>query len=101
MKRFWQRTGIGGLVLVALAAAALGDFLPEAVQLRLHARQIASGFVIASLVGPVTCLPLLYRLGALRVAELFQEHASLALQRRRAEFDRGRETARSLRADCP
>lgn len=72
-------------LLLPLAAAALGDFLPESVSLRLHARQIASGFAIALLVGPVTCLPLLYRLGGLRVAELFQEHASLALQRRRAE----------------
>ena len=73
-------------LLLPLAAAVLGDFLPESVRLRLHARQIASGFAIALLVGPVTCLPLLYRLGGLRVAELFQEHASLALQRRRAEL---------------
>jgi putative ABC transport system permease protein len=72
-------------LLLPLAAALLGDLLPEAVLLRLHARQIASGFAIALLVGPVTCLPLLYRIGGLRVAELFQEHASLALQRRRAE----------------
>jgi putative ABC transport system permease protein len=72
--------------LLPLVGAGLGDLLPDAVQLRLRATEIASGFVIALLVGPVTCLPLLYRLGGLRVAELFQEHASLALQRRRAEW---------------
>lgn len=74
------------IALLPLAGAALADLLPEDVRLGLGASQIGGAWIVAWLVGPLCCLPLLGRLGGLRVAELFQEHASLALQRRRREW---------------
>lgn len=72
--------------LLPALAYALGDLLPESVTLRVGWGPFASALVVALLVGPSTCLVLLRRLGRLRIAELFQEHASLVLERRRFEF---------------
>jgi putative ABC transport system permease protein len=73
-------------LLLPLVGWGLGDVLPESVSLRLGWRAVASALLIAVLIGPLACLAPLARLGRLRVAELFQEHAVLALEPLRSEF---------------
>lgn len=75
------------LVSLALPGAAglFADVLPDELRLRVGAREAAGALLVAMVVGPVSCLPLLVRLRSLRVAELFQEQASLHLRRNRGQ----------------
>lgn len=69
-----------------LLGALLSDVLPARIDLALAPREMIPTLVVALAVGPLCCLPLLARLGSLRVAELFQEHARLSLQKGRREI---------------
>ncbi len=71
-------------VMLALPAAAwlLADLLPAELALGVGAHDAAVALAVALSVGPVSCLPLLSRLATLRVADLFQEQAHLALRSR-------------------
>ena len=75
------------LVSMALPGAAriFAEVLPGELRLGVGWREAAAAFLIAMVVGPVSCLPLLARLRSMRVAELFQEHVSLQLPSRRFE----------------
>jgi len=80
--------GLSAVVAVAVvslmlpgAAHVLSDVLPAELLLGVSLGEAASALAIALLVGPVSCLPLLVRVGTLRVAELFQEQARLGLGR--------------------
>ncbi len=73
---------IAGVALALPAAAGLlADLLPAELALSVGAREAATALAIALLAGPVSCLPMLARIGRLRVAELFQERAHLDLRR--------------------
>ena len=81
--------GVVAVVAVTLvlpgAARVLSDLLPAELVLGVSVGEAASALAIALMVGPVSCLPLLVRLGRLRVAELFQEQAHLGLGRSRRD----------------
>jgi len=78
--------GIAAVATVALmlpgAASLLSDLLPPELVLGVSIGEAATALAIALVVGPVSCLPMLVRLGSLRVAELFQEQARLGLRSR-------------------
>lgn len=77
---------IAGVALALPAAAHLvADLLPAELALSVGAREAATALAIALVAGPVSCLPMLARIGTLRVAELFQERAHLDLRRRPRE----------------
>jgi len=69
-----------------LLGALLSDVLPTRIELGLAPREMVPTFAIALAVGPLCCLPLLARVRSLRVAELFQEHTQLGLQKGRLEI---------------
>jgi len=66
-------------MMLPAAATLLSDLLPSELVLGVSAAEAAMTLAIALMVGPVSCLPLFARVGTLRVTELFQEQARLAL----------------------
>ena len=74
--------------LLPLAGGLLDDFLPAQVELSLSLRETVPTLIVALLVGPFCCLPLLGRLRTLRISELFQEHARLDLAKGHNEIVR-------------
>ncbi|MFN2375884.1 MAG: ABC transporter permease [Candidatus Binatia bacterium] len=72
-------------LMLPAVAALLSDLLPAELDLGVSAREAFVAFVVAIALGPVSCLPLLARLGTLRVSELFQEQLHFGLRRGRRD----------------
>jgi putative ABC transport system permease protein len=68
--------------LLPAVAALLSDLLPAELVLAVSAREAVTALAIALVVGPVSCLPVLARLGTMRVSALFQERVELSLAQR-------------------
>jgi putative ABC transport system permease protein len=73
-----------GVVMGMLPGVAylVSDLLPAELVLGVSMREAATALGIALVVGPVSCLPVLARLGTMRVAALFQERVELGLAQR-------------------
>ncbi len=72
----------GVMGMLPAIAHLISDLLPSELVLAVSAREAASALGIALVVGPVSCLPVLARLGSMRVAALFQERVELGLAQR-------------------